>query len=421
MPTFALVDGNSFYASCERVFRPDLTGRPIIVLSNNDGCVVARTAEAKALGIRGFVPYYQVDWLCRKHDVAVFSSNYALYGDMSRRMMTILAGHAPAQEVYSIDECFLDLSGVAGREARARQMRADVLQRIGIPTCVGIGSSKTLAKLANHVAKLRPGYGGVFDWDWLTECERDALMAGLGVDEVWGVGRRLGVQLVGLGIRSVLDLQRADSRRIRQKFSVVVERMVAELNGASCLAMEDVIPARQRILCSRSFGQLVDDVDTLSAAVAHHAARAAEQLRRQHGTTPLVGVLLCTNAHRQQDLQQQGWQCVPLVQASADTLAITRAALSGLRQLYRPGYRYQKAGVALLELGPDHIAQSDLFTPVPDPRRTRLMTAVDRINHAYGRGTIRSGAEGMSRDWHMRQGHRSPRYTTVWTELPQAG
>ena len=338
MPAFALVDGNSFYASCERVFRPDLAGRPIVVLSNNDGCVVARSAEAKALGISGCVPYFRIAGLCRRHGVAVFSSNYALYGDMSRRMMTVLAGHAPAQEVYSIDECLLDLTGVPERSTVARQMREAVLRRVGIPTCVGIGSSKTLAKLANYVAKSRPEWRGVFDWEAVSDRQQEQLLGEIEVSEVWGIGRRLTEQLKRMQILTALDLKRADPGRIRRQFNVVIERTVAELNGMACLSLEDIAPVRQQIISSRSFGELVEDFTTLHASVTHHVARAAEKLRQQHSVAEAIGVTIRTNPHREQDGQHHGWQVVPLVYPGSDTLTLTAAAMQALCQIWRDGY-----------------------------------------------------------------------------------
>ncbi|MCG9106302.1 Y-family DNA polymerase [Laribacter hongkongensis] len=418
MPTFALVDGNSFYASCERVFRPDLAGRPIVVLSNNDGCVVARSAEAKALGIAGCVPYFQIAGLCRRHGVAVFSSNYALYGDMSRRMMTVLAGHAPAQEIYSIDECFLDLTGVRERSTVARQMREAVLRRVGIPTCVGIGSSKTLAKLANHVAKSRPERGGVFDWEAVSDRQQAQLLGEIEVSEVWGIGRRLTEQLKRMHILTALDLRQADPGRIRRHFSVVVERTVAELNGIACLSLEDMAPARQQIISSRSFGELVEDFTTLHASVAHHVARAAEKLRQQHSVAEAIGVTIRTNPHREQDGQYHGWQVVPLVYPGSDTLTLTAAAMQALRQIWRDGYRYQKAGVMLIGIRPAGMEQQDLLAPPPDPRRERLMSTLDAINRQFGRGKVRLAAERMTEGWHMRQENRSPRYTTNMQEIP---
>ena len=418
MPLFALVDGNSFYASCERVFRPDLIGKPIVVLSNNDGCVVARSAEAKALGIKGFVPFFEIRHLCQKHDVAVFSSNYALYGDMSQRMMQVIGRWGIDQEVYSVDESFVTLDGIPDLHEHATRLRADVLQRVGIPTCVGIGPSKTLAKLANHVGKVYPRAQGVFAWHWLTPEWQDKLMARIAVGEVWGIGRRIAERLAAMGIHNALDLKHADPRDIKRQFNVVVERTVAELNGISCLALEDVAPAKQQIIASRSFAELVHDFDTLASAISHHACRAAEKLRRQHSHARLVAVSIRTNRFRQQDAQYAGWEVYPLIHPSSDSATITAAALAGLRRVYRPGYSYKKAGVVLLEIGPADRVQPDLFAPTPDPRRGRVMAVMDHINREYGRGTLRLACEKLHSGWAMRQEKRSPRWTTCWGELP---
>jgi DNA polymerase V len=413
---FALVDGNSFYASCERVFRPDLRGRPIVVLSNNDGCVVAASAEAKALGFEIFGPYFEIAGLCRKHGVEVFSSNYTLYGDMSRRMMTVLSEHAPAQEVYSIDECFLDLTGVPDIEDRAHRMRLDVLKRVGIPTCVGVGSTKTLAKLANHVAKKRSEWSGVFSWDWLNEREIETLLSQLEVGKIWGVGGRIAERLAQMGITTVQQLKSTDPRRIKRAFSVVVERTVAELNGVNCLALEDVTPAKKQIIASRSFGEKVRDYNTLAAAISHHAARAGEKLREQNSTARLIGVSIRTSPFLDGP-QYHPYTIVPLVHPTDDTIELTRAALAGLKHIYRRGYLYQKAGVVLMEIGDRAIKQTDLFTPLPDPRRRRLMEAVDAINGAFGSSSVKLGAEGLTKNWTMRQDKRSPCWTTRWSDL----
>lgn len=415
MTTFALVDGNTFYASCERVFRPDLAGRPIVVLSNNDGCVVARSAEARALGIKGFVPYFEVAGLCRRHGVEVFSSNYALYGDMSRRMMAILAEHVPAQDVYSIDECFLDLSGLPDRDVLTRRLRSDVWRRIGIPTCVGVGASKTLAKLANHIAKSRPEWDGVFDWDWAGTAERERLLAGIEARRIWGVGRHLGTRLADMGIHSALDLARADPHRIKRAFNVVVERIVAELAGVSCLDMEDVAPPRQQIISSRSFARPLNDYTAVHASVSHHVARAAEKLRRQGSVAGSIGVSIRSSPFR--DAPCHGWRVMPLIYPSDDTLTLADAAARALRAIWRDGPLYQKAGVVLMDLGPRTVQQQDLLLAPPDPRRARLMAALDAVNRQFGRDTLRLAAEQASEQWHMRQQWRSPRYTTRWDEL----
>ncbi|WP_199052961.1 Y-family DNA polymerase [Aquitalea sp. ASV15] len=420
MSTFALVDGNSFYASCERVFRPDLAGRPIIVLSNNDGCVVARSAEAKALGIPGFVPFFQIQQLCYKHRVVVFSSNYTLYGDLSRRMMNVLSRFAPLQEIYSIDECFLDVTGIPDLDSHGHRIRQAVWQGLGIPTCVGMGASKTLAKLANHVAKKRPEWNGVFEWGWLNPREADRLLAEFAVGEVWGIGRRIAEKLQLMNIHSALDLKLADPRHIKRKFNVVVERTVAELNGVACLALEDVAPAKQQIISSRSFSRLVHDLPSLSASISHHVARAAEKLRAQGSTAGLIGVSIRTNPFR--DLgQYHGYTCVPLVHPSADTLLLNHAAQAALRAIWRKEFSYHKAGVIMMDIGTQTIQQHDLFSPLPDIKRAKLMAAIDKLNRDHGRGTIRLGAEGLTDDWRMKQEKKSPCYTTRADQLVKVG
>lgn len=416
MTTFCLADANSFYAECERLFRPDLAGRPIIVLSHNDGAVVARSAEAKALGIPGFVPFFEIAQLCKKHDVCVFSGNLALYSDLSRRLMTVLAQWGVDVECYSIDEAFLTLDGVPDQRDYARRLRADVLRRLGLPIGIGIGPTKTLAKLANRVAKTQPRTGGVFAWEWLAPEYQTRLMARIPVGDVWGVGRRLSEQLQALQIQTALDLKQADPRQIRRQFSVVLQRTIAELNGESCLVLEEVAPAKQQIICSRSFGQRVTDRDTLAASISHHIARGAEKLRAQRSVARMVAVSIHTNRFGEAP-QHHGYTCVPLVQASDDTLELNRAAQAALRTLFRSGFQYQKAGIVLLDIAPREILQPDLFAAPPDPRRTRLMATLDQLNRDWGRGTVRIGAEGLSDDWRMRQQRRSPCYSTRLDQL----
>ncbi|UTH73277.1 Y-family DNA polymerase [Chromobacterium sp. IIBBL 290-4] len=416
MSAFALVDGNSFYASCERVFRPDLIGKPIVVLSNNDGCVVAASAEAKALGLKMFGPYFEIADQCREYGVTVFSSNYALYGDMSRRMMAILADFAPRQEIYSIDECFLQLDGLEDKQERARAMRENIWRRIGIPACVGIGPSKTLAKLANHLAKKHAEHGGVFSWEGRPEPEIDALLAAIPVGKVWGVGPRLAPRLAEeLEITSALELKRADPRLIQRSFGVTLERTARELAGVSCLALADIAPPRQQIISSRSFGEKAARLETLASAVSFHVAHAAEKLRAQQSVASLIAISIRTSPH--QEDPYRGYTVIPLSPATDDTLALTRAALNGLRQIFRPGRRYLKAGIVLLELAPRALRQTDLFSEPVDPRRAQLMKTLDAINQAHGRGKIKLASEALTADWEMRKDQRSPCYTTDIRQL----
>ncbi len=415
----ALVDGNNFYVSCERVFNPALENRPVVVLSNNDGCVVSRSEEAKALGIRMGVPFFEVRHLVKTRGLVWLSSNYALYGDMSARMMALLGDHAPRQEIYSIDECFLDLTGMPGNAAaRGRDIRRHIRQYLGITTCTGIGPCKTLAKLANHVAKKDRTCGGVFDWAELSPSARTALMAKLPAGSVWGVGRKLAAQLLQqMNIATVLDLQRADAGKIGRRFSVVMQRTVMELNGESCLELEDITLPKAHIQATRSFGRPVTAIAELREAVMSYAVRAAERLRGQHSACTQVMVFVHTGKHTTDRLHYSASTTVPLAAAADDTRQIGAAALHGLERIFRPGYRYKKAGVMLGGLEAATPAQADLFAGEPHARATRLMTAMDAINRTYGMNTATFAGAGIEQPWRMQSMRRSPRYTTRWDEL----
>lgn len=347
--TIALIDVNNFYASCERVFNPKLAGRPVVVLSNNDGCVVARSAEAKALKIPMGAPYFEIERDFRKHGGIALSSNYALYADMSNRVMSILAEYSPQQEVYSIDECFLGMEGFQELSSIGQAIRTHIKQWTGLPVCVGFGQSKTLSKLANHVAKKQPEWNGVCDLTMLDVNDRDALIGGIEVGEVWGVGRRIAERLEAMGIRTVRQLRDADHAQIRKMFSVVLERTVMELRGIPCLELEEVAPAKQQIMVSRSFGQSVFDLADLESAVGNFIFRAAEKLRNQDSCASAVMVFAQTSPFK--DMPQYGRSItVPISTATDDTLTLTNAAMTGLAAIYKPGYAYAKAGVMLTEL-----------------------------------------------------------------------
>jgi DNA polymerase V len=414
----ALVDGNNFYVSCERIFNPALEGRPVVVLSNNDGCVVSRSAEAKALGIRMGVPFFEVRALVKSHGLVWLSSNYALYGDISARMMALLGEFAPQQEIYSIDECFLDFSGInVDVAAYGHGIRDRIRRCLGITTCVGVGGTKTLAKLANHVAKSHAQYDGVFNWEMHATAECETVMGGLDVAEVWGVGRRLAPRLRQLGIHSALDLQRAPAKRIRSHFGVVLERTVAELNGTPCIELEASAVRRGQIAASRSFGRPVTELAELREAVASYAIRAAERLRTQHSACAQVGVYIETARFRDSAQRYDASTAVPLTVASDDSRRISAAALFGLERIWRPGYRYKKAGVWLGGLQPAAVPQADLFPGYERPRSARLMAAMDRINRTYGMNTATFAGAGIRQPWRMQSARRSPRYTTAWDEL----
>lgn len=432
-PLYALVDGNNFYVSCERVFRPSLNGRPVVVLSNNDGCAIARSDEAKALGIKMGAPWFQIRHMQESHGLVALSANFPLYGDLSDRMMSLVAGLGHRQEIYSIDESFVELSGIRGDLIRRGQaIRARVLQWVGIPCCIGIGTTKTLAKLANHIAKTAERKPGSYPAELSRICnlarlpaqELDEVLAATAVGEVWGVGRRIAAQLQAGGIHTVLDLARLDLGTVRQRWSVVLERTVRELQGQPCVDMDDSPADKQQIACTRSFGHAVTELDDLREAVSEFASRAAEKLRRQRGNTHQVLVFVRTSPFRS-DPQYSRSIVVPLVRPSADTTRIVEAAVAGLRCIYKPGFRYAKAGVMLLELQPDSVQQGELELEPEETNqeagKARLMSALDGLNQRYGRGTVlmaSTGLDGDRRAWAMKQERRTPQYTTRWEDMP---
>lgn len=393
----------------------------MVVLSNNDGCAIARSNEAKALGVKMGEPWFKLKDLARHHGIIAYSSNYALYADMSNRVMEILRGFSPQQEVYSIDECFLDLTGFERRDLTdyGLEIRSRIKEWLGLPVCVGIGASKTLAKLANHIAKKNPEFNGVCDSNAMTEQEWDAWLARIEVGEVWGIGRKLAPQLNAMGIQSVLDLKRADTATIRSRFSVVLEKTIRELNGTVCIDLEEAPPPKQQIVSSRSFGMPITDLQSLAESVTLYMSRAAEKLRRQQSCAGSVHVFIRTSPFKPDEAYYANSLTIPLPSPTDDTVKLVRAVLWGLRRIYKPGYRYQKAGVMLSELVPLDQCQGDLFAQTPQTTRSaRLMAAMDSINRSMGRQTVKLAAEGFRQPWKMKQGNRSPGYTTRWAELP---
>ena len=436
---YALVDGNNFYVSCERVFQPRLDGRPVIVLSNNDGCAISRSNEAKDLGIRMGAPWHEIRHLEHSHGLVALSANFALYGDLSDRMMSLLAEFGARQEVYSIDECFVDLTGLGGDLAqRGHAMRERLQQWLGLPCGIGIGPTKTLAKLANHIAKTAdrsPGsypaqHARVCNLAALTAAEQDALLAATEVGAVWGVGPRLGRQLREVGVHTARDLARLDPAQVQRRWSVVLERTVRELQGAPCVDLDDGPQDRRHIAVTRSFGQKVHALADLREAVTVFATRAAEKLRRQGSAAAQVYVYIRTS-HYEQDRPRTAARVVPLVRPSFDTAPIVHAALAALERIYQPGYPYAKAGVMLLDLQSDAVPQGELDfgEDVGAPSsagaapRQRLARVLDELNHRYGQDTVflaSAGLGGRARRWSMRQQRRTPRYTTHWDELAVA-
>ncbi len=397
----------------------------MVVLSNNDGCAVARSNEVKALGVKMGTPWFKMKELASQHGILAFSSNYTLYGDMSNRVITILSEFAPDIEVYSIDESFLQIESVAhlygGSQAMGQLMRQRIRQWTGLPVCVGIGPTKTLAKFANHLAKKNAVFDGVCDLHVLSRPERLQWMAGIDVGEVWGVGRRIAIRLKELGILSVRDLRNASPKEIRTHFGVVMERTCNELRGLSCLDLEDVAPAKQQIMSSRSFGAPVEALVELREAVATYVASAAAKLREQGSVSGAIYVFAQTNRFREDDAQYNAGLTVPLEEPSDDTLVLIKAALGGLGKIYRPGFRYKKAGITLTLLTDKTLRQETLFDdPQVRAKSKRLMAVIDAVNQEYGRETLRSGASGIEQNWATRAEFRSPRYTTRWEDLPVA-
>ncbi|HHC7417899.1 TPA: translesion error-prone DNA polymerase V subunit UmuC [Vibrio cholerae] len=420
MPVFALVDCNNFYAGCEKLFRPDLKDTPVVVLSNNDGCVVARSREAKSLGIKMGVPVFQIKAEMQRHGILAFSSNYALYADLSSRVMRTLEEMAPRVEVYSIDEAFLDLTGIESAISLVefgQQVRERIGHWIGITVCVGIAQTKTLAKLANHAAKKYPATQGVVD---LTNPDRQRrLLALVPVDDVWGVGRRLSKRLNALGITTALDLANASPRAIRDQFSVVLERTVRELNGESCIELEEIPPTKKQIVCSRSFGVKVTQFELLREAVCEYATRATEKLRKEQQQAKVMTVFIRTSPFKDNEPQYSNSASGELLIPSCDTRDFIELANHLLKRIWKDGFRYAKAGVMLSDFYDPGMFQPGLFDDVSTRSNSQqLMSVLDTINQS-GAGKVFFAGQGTKKDWSMKREHLSPAYTTRWDQLPR--
>ena len=416
----ALIDGNSFYCSCERVFDPRLARRPVIVLSNNDGCAIARTSEAKALGIRMGDPFFKIRQLCERERVQVFSSNYALYADMSRRMNAIYRELTPKVEVYSIDESFLDLGPISEAEgvAVARDLRARILRWTGIPTCVGIGPTKTLAKLANRLAKSDPLYEGVCSL--VDPAVRTRYLATIPVGDIWGIGEASREKLEARGVRTAADFAAQPINAIRRAMTIVPARIAAELAGVRCLELE-LVPARRKgCAVTRQFGRRVVGLTEMEQAVAAHVTRLAEKLRREGLATADLVVFYHTSYHDPTP-QRSVSRVANLPEATSDTLALIAAAVAVVRQSWAAGYRYSKAGVVAGDLVALKGAPRALIGSLDRERGVRLMAALDACNRRFGRGTVVPAIAGMpeNRGWQTRFEMRSPRYTTQLGEVPR--
>ncbi|GFM32741.1 Y-family DNA polymerase [Desulfovibrio subterraneus] len=426
LPVYALVDCNNFYCSCERVFRPDLVNRPVVVLSNNDGCVIARSNEAKTLGIPMGAPYYKHKQMMERTGTTVFSSNYALYGDMSSRVMQVLGSFSPDMEVYSIDEAFLRLDGFRSRDlARyAQDLRGQVAQWTGIPVSVGMGPTRTLAKIAGRVGKKIPACEGVFDISryWDTPAAVDRILDTVAAGDVWGVGRRYADMLAGHRVHTARQLRDMPDYWVRKHMTVTGLHTVLELRGISCMDLDAAPAPRRSIVSSRSFGRPVETYAEAHEAVADYMTRAAEKLRRESLVAHTVGVVVRTNSFKKEEAQYSSFQTRNLARPTDYTPFLLQEGKALLDALFKEGYRYKKVGVMLSGLEPKYGGQYNLLDCMTgetdrDKARDTLMRATDAINARFGRGTVEFAAGGVKKEWQMRQEFRSPHYTTDWKEL----
>mgnify|MGYP001228388513 CR=1 FL=1 len=416
-PVYALVDCNNFYVSCERVFNPKLEGRPVIVLSNNDGCAIARSNETKALGIKMGEPAFQIRNLIKSHGIQVYSSNYTLYGDMSQRVMQTLSQFTPDIEIYSIDEAFLDLSGFTHYDLTnyGRRIRSTIKRWTGIPVSIGIAETKTLAKIANRIAKKSKKAAGVLD---LTDSPfRDKALEITDVADVWGIGRQYARFLRMNGINTALQLRDTDDALIKNKMGVVGTRILQELRGVSCYSLEHCPPRKKEITVSRSFKLPIESPDELKEAIAAYASRGSEKLRQEHSAAGVLMVFLMTNRFEKRFYIK--FEAVRLPVATSDSSELIRYAHDGLRKIYRKGLKYKKAGVMFHELVSEDRIQTSLFDPINRQRSKILMKTLDAVNTSIGSGSLKYAAEGLRNNsrWRTVFRKRSPSYTTNWNQL----
>lgn len=418
---FALADVNSMYASCEEVFRPDIRGRPVVVLSNNDGCIIAQNKLAKELLDSPMAePYFKMKTMVEKIGAVVFSSNYELYANMSNRFAKVLSKYSPRMEKYSIDEVFLEMTGInVNYTDYGQTIKNDVRDSTGLPICVGFGHSKTLAKLANHCAKKQPHWNGVCDFTVMSDTELDAVLATIPVSKVWGVGYRLEERLNKLGVFTALRLKNADPKRIRDEFGVLLERTVKELNGEVWIEMEDEIPEAKQVMSSRSFANRVSNIELMREVISYHSSMAADRMRKKGLYANGVYVFMMNGRHDKDARKPDEWS-IGFPAPTNSTLKINKAAQYILHRIFQPGIYYQKAGVMLLDTVAGGGLQTDLFGySKRDERSESLMEVMDKINNKYARGTIRLASEGKmeSSEWEMQRNFKSPNYTGDWSEL----
>jgi len=409
---FALVDCNTFYASCEAIFNPAVRGKPVVVLSNNDGCIIARNKEAKALGIPGMLPFFQVRKQVEDAGCHIFSSNYELYGDISARVMRLMEPFATEMEVYSIDEAFLRLH-CKDYHAHGHAIKDTLWQQVHMPVCVGIAPTKTLSKLANHAAKKIPRLNGVCVLD--TQEKWQWLLARISLDEIWGIGSRIKKRLNDMGIYNGLQLAQGDPKWLRRRFSVVLEKTIRELNGEPCLDLELEPEPKKEVICSRSFSYKVTELHELQQAVSLYADRACAKMRKQNGLTANLWVYL-ESFQNGERFYRHRFMKLPCL--TNDTRVIANAGAEALAGIYKPGIRYKKCGIGLLDLCTRKYEQLDFYAPQQTEKSRTLMQTVDRINDRYGKYTVQLANTGVQPKWLMNRNFKSPSYTTRWADIP---
>lgn len=411
---FALVDCNSCYASCEQIFRPDLRGKPVVVLTNNDGCIVARTKEAKALDIPDLIPYFKIKDVLAKQGVHVFSSNYELYGDISKRVMSLLKDYGRDIEVYSIDEAFLDVTACEDFYAHGWKIKQACWKEQRMPVSVGIAQTKTLSKLANHIAKKSEKLNGVCVIDDVEKWSK--VFSRIPVRKVWGVGSRISKRLGDYSIYTVQDLRTQPEKRLRKDFGVNIERIIRELNGEPCITLNPIDVSKKEIICSRSFSKKTTSKNELKEALANYAVRACQKLREQKSLTRRVHIMLQTSR-----FNPPFYFCdkgVNLSYPTNDSRIVIKAALEVFDTIFKPGFSYAKAGVMVMDLVPEDFLQHDFFQSCQSPKAFGVMETLDNINGRYGVGSVFVGRQGIKRDWSMARNLKSPAYTTRLSDVP---
>lgn len=416
---YALVDGNNFFVSCERVFDSSLDNKPVIVLSNNDGCAIARSNEAKALGIKMGANYFEIEQLVKRHNVQVFSTNFVLYADMSMRMKGLLSRFTPAIEDYSIDEAFLDFTGFKTETLRdyCLDMSRTVRQGIGIPVGVGIAPTKTLAKVANRFAKKYPGYEGVAIID--TDAKRIKALQLTYIGDVWGIGRRHTERLLNMGVKTAYDFTQLNRSWVRKHMTVVGERTWRELHGQPCIEMETVVPDKQSIMVSRSFGKMIEDFSIIKEAAATYTCMAAAKLRKQKSHAKALMVFLETNRFRNDLPQNNQHTVITMPVATNSSLEILHYVSKALERIYIPGYKYKKTGVMLMDISSEDAYQMNLWDNIDRTKHKRLMEVLDRTNERYGRNSLKPAILGDGQQWKIKQERLSPCYTTRMSDFPK--